>query len=355
MSDPSPRRRERTNRIRNFVLRSVSKHSEQIAVRTATEFEISISSANAHIKNLVDEGLLLARGKTRARKYTLGVLEEDQLTLDLTPSTDESAVWDRWLAQKLAGDLQNVRSICQHGFTEILNNAIDHSDSPSAQLRFLRTPVSIQLTVSDFGIGIFRKIAEALSLESHQQSLLELAKGKLTTDPARHSGEGIFFTSRMFDEFEIFSDSLFFSHDPETGTDWLLERPPVTYGRGTHVFMTIDREAEQTPTEIFDRFTNDFKDFGFTKTHVPVRMMLHEGDRLVSRSQARRLLSRVDRFEEVMLDFEGVEEVGQAFADEIFRVFARAHPDIRLIPVSTPEKIQQMIRRAQQKPESPGL
>ena len=39
-------------------------------------------------------------------------------------------------------------------------------------------------------------------------------------------------------------------------------------------------------------------------------------DFLVARSQAKRLLERFDRFEEVVLDFDGVRQVGQGFADE---------------------------------------
>lgn len=348
----SAKHRKSSEPIRQFILRSVAKGATRgIAKRTAERFEIAISSANSHIKSLVDEGQLLASGNTRARTYQLATLSQDQLSLDLAVDSDESAVWDRWLSGKLANDSPNLRAICQHGFTEILNNAIDHSDSPDARLYFKRTPVSVELIISDYGIGIFRKISEALDLESHQQALIELAKGKLTTDPARHSGEGIFFTSRMFDEFMIISDALTFSHDTESASDWLLEELPSARRQGTHVFMTIDVDSQTTTTEVFDRFASDFKDFGFSKTNVPVRMMLHEGDRLVSRSQARRLLSRVERFDEVILDFEGIGEVGQAFADEIFRVFAQRTPNTSLFPLNASEEVRKMISRAQSKKE----
>ncbi len=38
-------------------------------------------------------------------------------------------------------------------------------------------------------------------------------------------------------------------------------------------------------------------------------------------------------------------EIGQAFADELFRVFARAHPEIRITPINTEPAVAQMIRR----------
>ena len=66
----------------------------------------------------------------------------------------------------------------------------------------------------------------------------------------------------------------------------------------------------------------------------------------MSRSQARRVLTRFERFSEVLLDFHGIEIIGQGFADEIFRVFRREHPEIRVIWGRTTEKVERMISRA---------
>ena len=67
---------------------------------------------------------------------------------------------------------------------------------------------------------------------------------------------------------------------------------------------------------------------------------------LVSRSQAKRLLARLDKFEVVILDFEGVSAIGQAFADEIFRVFALKQSSTRIIPINMNEFVQEMVLRA---------
>ncbi|MEE8469856.1 MAG: STAS-like domain-containing protein, partial [Dehalococcoidia bacterium] len=64
-----------------------------------------------------------------------------------------------------------------------------------------------------------------------------------------------------------------------------------------------------------------------------------------SRSQAKRVLARFDRFKEIMLDFDQVEFIGQAFADEIFRVFKNAHPDIKIFPIGANEDVEKMIER----------
>jgi hypothetical protein len=66
---------------------------------------------------------------------------------------------------------------------------------------------------------------------------------------------------------------------------------------------------------------------------------------------SKRLLARIDRFSIVIFDFKAVETIGQAFADEIFRVFERAHPNIKLIAMNTSISVDQMINRARSVPE----
>ena len=66
----------------------------------------------------------------------------------------------------------------------------------------------------------------------------------------------------------------------------------------------------------------------------------------VSRSQARRVLADLDKFKTVILDFDRVPTIGQAFADEIFRVFKAKHPDMTITPVGANEAVAFMIARA---------
>ena len=67
---------------------------------------------------------------------------------------------------------------------------------------------------------------------------------------------------------------------------------------------------------------------------------------LISRSQAKRLLARVDKLKVVILDFADVEMIGQAFADEVFRVFRNQHPEIDLMSIHETQAVKQMIKRA---------
>jgi hypothetical protein len=61
----------------------------------------------------------------------------------------------------------------------------------------------------------------------------------------------------------------------------------------------------------------------------------------------RRALDLHDPREAILeLDFAGISEIGQAFADELFRVFANAHPRIRITPINAEPAVAQMIKRA---------
>jgi hypothetical protein len=83
----------------------------------------------------------------------------------------------------------------------------------------------------------------------------------------------------------------------------------------------------------------------FTRTRSTIKLV-GLGSALVSRSEARRLVAGLTKFTHVTLDFSGVEVVGQGFCDEVFRIFARAHPQINLEPVGMNEAIAFMVGRA---------
>lgn len=77
---------------------------------------------------------------------------------------------------------------------------------------------------------------------------------------------------------------------------------------------------------------------------ISVKFLQHEGDAIVSRSQAKKLIAELEQFQEVILDFHDVQFIGQPFADEVFRVFQNSHPDTNLHSINTNEDIEKMIR-----------
>lgn len=329
---------KRTEEIRQFILENVEVHPSEITSVVSTEFGISRQASHKHVRALVLDGLISAQGNTRNRTYKLKPLADFSIELPLAGS-EEDKVW-REHVRPLMNDLpSNVLNICQYGFTEIVNNAIDHSDGTILLVSLERTHKNILLRIIDNGVGIFNKIQTELNLDDPLHAIFELSKGKLTTDPARHTGEGIFFASRMFDKFSIFSGSLFFSYQGEI--DWSLEDEQEFFS-GTSVQLEISSFSGRKTQQVFDRYTTA-DDFGFSKTHVPVFLAAYGDENLVSRSQAKRLLVRFEKFKEVILDFANLTSIGQAFADEIFRVFQLKYPGIRLTPIHANKQVQKMI------------
>ncbi|MGA1133369.1 MAG: STAS-like domain-containing protein, partial [Prochlorotrichaceae cyanobacterium] len=221
---------------------------------------------------------------------------------------------------------------------------IDHSLGKEVLVQLKRTAIDIEVIISDDGEGIFKKIQRELKLYDERHAVLELAKGKLTTDPDRHTGQGIFFTSRMFDQFAILSGIVYFSHEFHKAEDWIFERDG--FQSGTTVVMKLNNNTSRTAKRVFDNFSSG-DDYAFTKTIVPVRLAQYGDEKLVSRSQAKKLLARVDNFRVVVFDFTGVEGIGQAFADEVFRVFRKQHPEMQIMSLHASQDVAQMISRAQ--------
>ncbi len=66
----------------------------------------------------------------------------------------------------------------------------------------------------------------------------------------------------------------------------------------------------------------------------------------ISRSQARRVLSGLEKFKVITMDYARVPMIGQAFADEIYRVFKQKHPGIRIENENMNEAARFMVERA---------
>jgi hypothetical protein len=333
----------RASEIREFLLDSIPLHPKDVAAYAIERFGITRQAVNHHMKSLVKEGLVSAQGNTRQRSYGLVTLTAKTVAAPL-PGLEEDRFWRQEIVPLVAGLRENVVKIWQYGFTEMVNNAIDHSGGTRVTVTVETTAATTTLWVADDGVGIFRKIQKELGLEDERHAILELAKGKLTTDPKRHTGEGIFFTSRMFDDYVILSGGVYFSHKTGEEEDWILERDRP--GEGTTVVMSIRNRSDRTVKQIFEKYTASPKDFGFNRTIVPVRLAKHGAEQLVSRSQAKRLLARFERFKVVILDFAEIDEIGQAFADEIFRVFSLQHPEVRIVPANTGPEVKRAIKRA---------
>jgi anti-sigma regulatory factor (Ser/Thr protein kinase) len=335
--------RDRGAVVRKFIVEHVERHPTDIVKFASEKFSCSRQAVHKHVQRLIDEGAVTRDGQTRNKTYRLAPLVEWQRDYRLGTKVTEDDVWRSDIAPLLGLVADNVANIWHYGFTEMFNNVIDHSGGSVVTVHLTKTAATTTISLYDDGVGIFRKIQAALDLADERHAVLELAKGKFTTDPANHSGEGIFFTSRMFDDFRILSGGVYFSHEFDEKEDWVMQ--PTSATTGTLVTMRLHNHTSRTTKKVFDKFTTD-DDYGFTKTVVPVKLTRYGDDNLVSRSQAKRLLARIDRFKVVVFDFVGVDSIGQAFADEVFRVFVARHPDVEVVAINAVSEVKRMISRA---------
>lgn len=332
-------------RVRAFLLNAISRGQADVVSKTAEKFEISRQAIHAHLKKLEAAEAINIKRDGRRLTYTLRSEQAFSNSYSLSENLDEGTVWEQDIRPLLESLPGNVLNIWHHGFTEMFNNAMDHSQGKTITVQVRKSAVTTQIVIEDDGIGIFQKIQQELDLVDPRLAIFELSKGKLTTDPSRHSGEGIFFTSRMMEHFSIRSRQLEFLHDHTEPLDILDDRLGAQVD-GTQVIMELRNHTSRTTKKVFDEFTTDKDEYAFDKTIVPMRLAVLGTDQLVSRSQAKRTLARIEKFKYVVLDFKGVTEIGQAFADEIFRVYEKAHPEIIIAPMNASKAVSAMISRA---------
>lgn len=337
-----PQSTAKGERIRSFVLQNVDQHPRNIAQLTADRFDISRQATNKYLNALVENGILLVEDKGKSKIYRIKTVEWDK-AFQIVPELAEDVVWDNEIVSLLKAVSDDAMHIWNHGFTEMFNNAIDHSEGKTITVYASISAATTEISLDDDGVGIFKKIQTELNLPDERQAALELAKGKFTTAPDKHSGEGIFFTSRMFDEFEILSNGIYLIHKCDEDDKWMIDRDKPF--PGTTVRMKLENDTDRSIEAIFNQFSSG-DNHEFNKTVVPVKLAQYGDSRLVSRSQAKRLLVRFDQFETIVLDFADVDSVGQAFADEIFRVFQKQHPNINLSFVNATKSVENMVRRA---------
>jgi anti-sigma regulatory factor (Ser/Thr protein kinase) len=335
--------------VRALILELLKQQGSVRAAEVVKRTGFSRAYINRFFKQLRDDGRLVLLGRANAARYVSASgngpnkakqeireihrtflnrgLEEDVV---LQRVKDESGIFYRLPS--------NVARILEYAFSEMLNNAIEHSRSKNIAVRMKRGTGRISFRVVDRGVGIFKNIKRTLHLANELEAIQDLLKGKLTTDPKNHSGEGIFFTSKVADELVIKGSGKKLIFDNRRADVFVEDINPII---GTAVEFSIGERSKRDMQTVFADYAGE--EYEFAKTLVTVELFKTKGD-YVSRSQARRLLMGLEKFKSVVLDFKGVQTVGQAFADEVFRVWQKGHPDIRIDVRNANENIQIMLQ-----------
>lgn len=325
---------EKKEAIVSYLLEKIAERSDNISKRVSEAFDINQNTVHTYINQLVKDNIIK---RVKRGEYEL---VENSYEYNLSRKDggleSESYAYSMCLKQYIKDLPQNVQTIWEYTFSEMMNNVIDHSDAENVRLIIRQNHLTTSVLIEDDGVGIFEKIKNYFDLETLDDAICELFKGKLTTDSSRHSGEGIFFSSKIMDDFLIISSKKIFTTNKydESLTMNSLSRNK----KGTCVIMSVSNYTHKQTYEIFDLYSNI--DGGFTKTTIPLKNAFDTSP--VSRSQARRVCNRLDKFKEVVLDFDGIDWMGQGFAHQIFVVFHTEHPEIKLLPVNMSEPVSKM-------------
>lgn len=319
-------------------------------------FGVSRQYISRILSGLVAEKVLLKIGSTRSSFYTT----DEYLAKhpDVTPNSYSKILTNKKNLEEhvIFNDVQeqfrpikkiseNVKSIFEYAFSEMLNNAIDHSTSKKIKIFISLNREILTFVIDDHGVGVFRNIMKKRGLNSEIEAIQDLLKGKTTTAPKLHSGEGIFFTSKIGDEFIL--DSYGYQFIANNVIKDIFVKKVRGQKQGTKVTFRININDTHHLNDVFKKFTNigEDSDYGFDKTEVRIRLYTIGGVH-ISRSQARRVLSGLEKFKVVVMDYDRVPTVGQAFADEIYRVFKNKRPHIKIQNINMNEAVKFMVERA---------
>lgn len=325
---------EKKNSIKQYLLERITSNDSSPTKTVAETCNINLSTVHSYIKELISDNIIrkIKRGQyelvSQNYTYTLsrknGDLQDDMYALAhcLSPHISHLA--------------QNVQDIWSYVFSEMINNVMDHSAAEIAKIIIIQDYLKTEVVIFDNGVGIFEKIKDHFNFNTLDDAICELFKGKLTTDTENHSGEGIFFSSKLMDSFFIFSSGKIFTNNKFD--DSIIMDMKFQEQTGTCVMMELSNFSHKTTKEVFDSFANE--DGNFIKTRLPLKNIFDSSP--VSRSQAKRISNRLEKFKEVIIDFDEITWMGQGFAHQLFVLFPKNHPEISITPINMNEDITKM-------------
>ncbi len=337
------------------LLELAGQNNKIYASQLSSQFVVSRQYLNRLINELVTAGKLIKVGETRYAYYVLPEYAQQHpeiLPVQYTKTFSNISLEEHIVLSRIEQEYpplkklpENIRSIFTYAFSEMFNNAIEHSHSKKIHIEVAIQNRILSFIVEDYGIGVFRNVMRERNLKSEFEAMQDLLKGKTTTAPKSHSGEGIFFTSKVGDKFVLDSYGYQLMVDNELPDVFIEKNKKVK--KGTRVTFELNTSSALRLNDIFKKYTNigTGKDHGFDKTEIRVKLYTMAGI-YISRSQARRVLAGLEKFKVIVFDFDKVSVVGQAFADEIFRVFHQKYPAIKLETENMSEGVHFMVERA---------
>lgn len=324
---------EKKKTIVLYILDKVSSGTKGLSKAVAEAFNLSTNTVHTYLNELIDKGVIK---KVKRGEYELVTTRDEYLFSRSKGELEiDTYAYELCLSKKISHLSENIRHIWAYAVSEMTNNVIDHSNAENMRVIISQNYLETSVLIIDDGVGIFEKIRHHFNLPGLDEAICELFKGKLTTDEARHSGEGIFFTSKMMDNFLISSGKKIFTTS-KYNNDSIIDIGENTLG--TCVFMSLSNFTHKSAREVFDLYSD--VDGSFTTTTIPLKNIFDSAP--VSRSQAKRICNRLEKFEEVILDFDDISWMGQGFAHQMFVIYKNTNPNVTVKPINMNDSVEKM-------------
>ena len=301
-----------SEQIKDFILENLTRHQKDIIKATILKFGLSRQAILKHMHTLISEDRVVAHGKTRDRFYELIPLVNYSQTIDVNSSFSPDEILKKQILPNLNSVALNIYEICEFSIMALLSNALDHAQATKLHYKLYVSPNDVHFVLSDNGIGIFENLNNSLILEDIQVAAIEIAKGRITTDPQNHGGDELMTVIHLFDKVTIDSSGICLTYYNKKN-EWTVTRS--SQQKGTRIHLEIKSNSRRTCQEIFRQiFDRENK-----LVRIPVNLVRSDGEQVNSRIQAQSLLHNIKDLTEIEFDFKNIELIGPAFADELVR------------------------------------
>jgi len=329
----------KTNQIRKFLLENLSSHQKDIIKAAIHKFGLSRQGILKHMNNLIREDRVVAYGKTRDRYYELKPLLNFSKSINILDSFDPDLVLKEQVSPNLKIMPQNIREICQFSLGALFYNVLYHSNASQINYKIYISSENVHLIINDNGIGIFSGIAKAFNFNPIQVAAVEIAKGYITSDPKNHAGDDLKAVFNMFDKVKIASSGIMLSYS-NINNDWNIEDSKQT--KGTRIHLEIRIHSRRTCSQVFDSLFNS----KVRIANIPVKLAKSKGVQLNTRKDAHSLLHNIKDLKEIQFDFNNIDIIGPAFADELVRKSIEQNKAIDIKWVNSSTLVDALMSRA---------
>ena len=146
---------EKREKIKRYLLDKVDMNQRDLAKRTADTFEISLNTVYRYLRELEEQGII---EKKDGRYVFVENVKTVCLKLSQGERLEEDNIYLKYIDKYVNSLSDNVQRIWQYSFTEMMNNAIEHSEAELVTIRVVQNYLNTAIFIVDNGIGIFRKI-----------------------------------------------------------------------------------------------------------------------------------------------------------------------------------------------------